>query len=58
MVVGGIEGLTLFHLIIPRDRVKGFLQYSEDLLTNQHGLSIHPLPLDQSSRSLPPPRWT
>ena len=38
-------GLPLFHLVIPRNRVKGFLKGFRDLLPNQHGLSIHPLPL-------------
>jgi superfamily II DNA or RNA helicase len=38
-------GLPLFHLVIPRNRVKGFLNGFRDLLPNQHGLSIHPLPL-------------
>ncbi len=39
------EGAPLFHLVIPRNRVKGFLKGFRDLLPNQHGLSIHPLPL-------------
>jgi len=38
-------GVPLFHLVIPRNRVKGFLKGFRDLLPNQHGLSIHPLPL-------------
>ena len=39
------DGTPLFHLVIPRSRVKGFLKGFRDLLPNQHGLSIHPLPL-------------
>jgi SNF2 family DNA or RNA helicase len=38
-------GRPLFHLVIPRNRVKAFLNGFRDLLPNQHGLSIHPLPL-------------
>lgn len=45
MVIGKYEQQALFHMIIPRDRVKAFLRDSKDLLTNQHGLTIHPLPL-------------
>ncbi|MEW6187871.1 MAG: DEAD/DEAH box helicase [Thermodesulfobacteriota bacterium] len=45
MVSGKYEQQTFFHWIIPRDRVKGFLRDSKDLLTNHHGLTIHPLPL-------------
>jgi superfamily II DNA or RNA helicase len=38
-------GSPLFHLVIPRNRVKGFLKGFRELLPNQHGLAIHPLPL-------------
>ena len=38
-------GSPLFHLAIPRKGVKGFLKGFRDRLPNQHGLSIHPLPL-------------
>ena len=31
---------------IPRNRVKRLLQECNGLLSNQHGLAIHPIPLD------------
>jgi superfamily II DNA or RNA helicase len=46
MVIGKHPGgAPLFHLVIPRNRVNGFLKGFRDLLPNQHGLAIHPLPL-------------
>lgn len=45
MAIGKFQEVFLFHLFIPRERVKAFLHGSKELLANQHGLTIHPLPL-------------
>jgi superfamily II DNA or RNA helicase len=35
----------IFRMIIPRKKVKGLLVAFKEFLPNQHGLSIHPIPL-------------
>lgn len=39
------SGLNLFHLFVPRTRVKELLNKLRDHLSNQHRMSIHPVPL-------------
>ena len=46
-----IAGITqqneeVFKLDIPRSQVKRLLQECDGMLSNQHGLAIHPIPLD------------
>ena len=39
------DGNPLIRLFIPRNKVKGLLSAFQELLPNQHALSIHPIPL-------------
>jgi SNF2 family DNA or RNA helicase len=47
-MVAGItqQDKEVFILEIPRSRVKRLLQECDGMLSNQHGLAIHPVPLD------------
>jgi|GEM_PF-171851 len=47
-ILSGKDGSdqVIFHLPVPRDRVKRLLKELKDVLTNQHGLSIQPVSLD------------
>jgi superfamily II DNA or RNA helicase len=45
LIIGKEGERSLFNLVVPRDRVKFFLQESKDWLNTAHGLTIHPLPL-------------
>lgn len=47
-MVAGIkpQDEEVFRLEIPRSRVKRVLQECDGMLSNQHGLAIHPIPLD------------
>ncbi len=38
-------GESVFRMVIPREKVKGLLMEFEELLPNQYGLAIHPMPL-------------
>ena len=39
------DGEAVFRMVIPRQKVKGLLTGLKELLPNQHGLAIHPIPL-------------
>ena len=39
------KGNPVFRLVIPREKVRSLLTALEELLPNQHGLAIHPVPL-------------
>jgi len=39
------ENDPIFHMVIPRGKVKSLLRAFKEFLPNQHGLSIHPIPL-------------
>ncbi len=39
------EDDPIFHMVIPRGKVKSLLRAFKEFLPNQHGLSIHPIPL-------------
>jgi superfamily II DNA or RNA helicase len=39
------NGAPILRMVIPRQKVKGLLSRSVDLLPNQHGIAIHPVPL-------------
>jgi SNF2 family DNA or RNA helicase len=47
-MVAGItaQNEEVFKMEIPRNRVKRLLQECAGMLSNQHGLAIHPIPLD------------
>ncbi len=40
-----LGGQPVFRMAILREKVKGFLATFKELLPNQHGLTIHPIPL-------------
>ena len=39
------DGEAVIRMVIPREKVKGLLAGLNELLPNQHGLAIHPIPL-------------
>jgi len=39
------DGEAVFRMVIPRQKVKGLLTGLKELLPNQHGLAIYPIPL-------------
>ncbi|MEW6325978.1 MAG: hypothetical protein AB1487_00010 [Thermodesulfobacteriota bacterium] len=39
------EGDPIFRMVIPREKVKRLLTAFQEFLPNQHGLTIHPIPL-------------
>ena len=42
---GGVAGDPAFLMVIPRKKVRRLLEAFKELLPNQHGLPIHPVPL-------------